>query len=362
MARFLLDNSKYLYLNTFHNYQNILPVWISYNKGLVGKLRKLGFNAYYAWSFRGTYFCLRAGFYFIDHGFEYEGVFSPINIWLSGNAKIIQLWHGLGIKKIGTHDSKSFSNNFYENLKYPANYNINKYMVTPRSFAGIFASAFQIPDRKVIISGLPRNDVFLNIHKPIEISNIEKFRSLKNIGKILFYLPTFRDHGGNPFEGHTINLFEFDRFLERNNCFLVVKMHKYDKSEVHINKYERILILPQDFDMYEILPLGDMLITDYSGVFLDFLMADKPIIFFPYDLKQFLKINRDLYFDYETFVPGPIASNFGELLNYIQVFFNSEQPDNFKERRERLKKKIFDNATSSSSDTIAQWIIKKEHL
>jgi CDP-glycerol glycerophosphotransferase (TagB/SpsB family) len=332
----------------------------------VQELRKIGFNAYYAWSLKGLYFCLRAGYYFLDHGFGYEDIVSPLNIWLSGNAKIIQLWHGLGIKKIGIHDSKSFLNNWlytiYELCQSPANYNINKYMVSPKSYAGIFASAFKIPDKKVIVAGLPRNDVFIkSFNSGLSSPISHKIHQMKNKSKILFYFPTFRDHGGNPFDDRIIDLVKFDRFLQENNYFLIVKLHPHDKSTVNLKIWQRILFLPQNFDLYQILPLGDLLITDYSGIFLDFLLTDKPMIFFSYDLKEFLNVNRNLYVDYQSFVPGPIASNFEELLCYIEQSI-PEQGEDFKEKRENLKKAVFSKESVSSSDTIARWIFKKEKL
>lgn len=360
------DNTKYLYLNTVYKYPSIQPVWISYNKALVKKLQTLGLTAYYAWSFKAIYYCLRAGYYFIDHGYGYGGIFSPINIWLSGNAKIIQLWHGLGIKKIGSHDTKSqsrFEYQLHETFENPLNYLINMYITSPRSFAGILSTAFNVPEKRTIISGLPRNDVFIKHQQPLEKSAaLKEVIQLKSVGKLIFYLPTHRDHGGNPFDGQAIDLLQFEKFLETNNTFLIVKLHPHDSTGFRIKNSKRILVLPQEFDVYEVLPLVDILITDYSGVFLDFLLADKPIVFFPYDLQKFLSDNRSLYFDYETFVPGPIIRSFSDLLDCIQLLLNSKHSDDFQEKRKELKRKIFNDFNSSSSDTIAAWIISREHL
>lgn len=361
------DNTKYLYLNTFYKYPSILPVWISYNKALVTKLQAEGFNAHYAWSFKGLYFCLRARYYFIDHGYGYGGVFSPINIWLSGNAKIIQLWHGLGIKKIGTHDTKSVSkleNLMHETFERPPNYNINTFITSPKSFSGILSTAFNIPAKKTIISGLPRNDVFIapQYNKREKSPIAKKILQLRAFGKLIFYLPTYRDHGGNPFDGQAIDQLQFEQFLEKNNCFLIAKLHPADSTGLSLKSSKRIKILPQDFDVYEVLPAIGILITDYSGVFLDFLIADRPIIFFAYDLQKFLDENRNLYFDYETFVPGPIVQTFNELLSSILRLLDSKHPDDYQEKRRKLKNIIYNKLDSNSSDIIADWIISREHI
>lgn len=357
------DNTKYLYLNTVKNQPLICAIWVSYNKSLIKKMQSLGFKAFYGWSFKGIFYYLRAGYYFIDHGYGYGGVFSPINLWLSGNAKIIQLWHGLGIKKIGAHDLKSVSKFEYllhETFENPPNYIINKYITAPKSFAGILSTAFNIPEKRTIIAGLPRNDVFIFPMKPVEKKvTLEKIIQFKKTGKIIFYLPTYRDHGGNPFEDQIIDFLQLEQFLEKNNVFLMVKLHPHDSQQIRMKNSKRILILPQDFDVYEALPTVDILITDYSGVFLDFLHADKPIIFFAYDLQKFLNDSRSLYFDYESFVPGPIVKNFDDLLHSIQLILEGKVDEYFMKRAE-LKREIFNDFSVSSADTIVKWIISKE--
>ena len=47
----------------------------------------------------------------------------------------------------------------------------------------------------------------------------------------------------------------------------------------------------------DLLRISDVLITDYSGIFFDFLLIQKPIIFFQYDKRKYISKNRELYFD-----------------------------------------------------------------
>ena len=83
------DNSKYLYLNIYHNYPSKLsPIWISENKMVVKQLQDSGYKSYYAWSAKGLFYCFRAKFYFIDHKPGNGNFFSPINLWLSGFGKM----------------------------------------------------------------------------------------------------------------------------------------------------------------------------------------------------------------------------------------------------------------------------------
>src|ERR1051326_9299727 len=53
-------------------------------------------------------------------------------------------------------------------------------------------------------------------------------------------------------------------------------------------------------DINVLLPPTDILITDSSSVFYDFLLLDRPIIFAPFDLTTYLTEDRELYEPYET--------------------------------------------------------------
>ncbi len=67
-------------------------------------------------------------------------------------------------------------------------------------------------------------------------------------------------------------------------------------------------------DPYPFLTLADVLITDYSSVYFDFLLLNKPIIFYPYDYDEYVKYCRRFYFDYFSFTPGEKAYTIKDLL------------------------------------------------
>ena len=70
-----------------------------------------------------------------------------------------------------------------------------------------------------------------------------------------------------------------------------------------------------------------------------FLKTDKPIIFFPFDLKNYITQDRQLYYNYEDITCGPICYNWEEVLNWIEKFkFN---PSLFNEKRLLIKTQFF---------------------
>lgn len=64
------------------------------------------------------------------------------------------------------------------------------------------------------------------------------------------------------------------------------------KKKILLGK--KLLTVPNQMDLYEILPHTDLLITDYSSVYFDYLLLDKPIVFTPTDLGEYSK-NEDCY-------------------------------------------------------------------
>jgi len=58
-------------------------------------------------------------------------------------------------------------------------------------------------------------------------------------------------------------------------------------------------------DLYQVLPYTDVLITDYSSIYFDYLLLDKPIIFTPSDIEDYSR-NRGLLLEpYDYWTPGP---------------------------------------------------------
>jgi CDP-glycerol glycerophosphotransferase (TagB/SpsB family) len=104
-------------------------------------------------------------------------------------------------------------------------------------------------------------------------------------------------------------------------------------------KYPNIKIIKDceiEQDIYTIINQFDILITDYSSIYFDFLLADKPIIFAPFDYEEYITKDRELYYNYNEVTPGPKCRNWDEVLDWIVKF--KENPKLFKEEREKIKK------------------------
>ena len=155
------------------------------------------------------------------------------------------------------------------------------YYVLPDSTCGeIMRNAFQIKKGKVIYSASPRL-----------ISTNKKFTNDKM--KII-YMPTFRD-GGNVIENDWSDL---DLELKKRRLMFDVKLHPFDNVlGDELKNLQSFNILAVD-DVYEELPKYDLLISDYSSVFIDALYLNIPTILHAYDLESYTLKSRELYLDF----------------------------------------------------------------
>lgn len=343
-GRRFADNPRYFYLFLSQNKQlGIRPIWISHSKSLVKELILAGYEAYWYKSLKGIWYCLRGKVYL------YDNYTKDISFYLSGNAKKINLWHGIPLKKIQM-------DNKYDEVRHPktlwkrivflprrmSDEKASHYILSPsHSFASIFSSAFCT--KRVIICGYPRCDSFTTHWIAPFLLEKEK-RCLEQLKKIqtkrvLLYMPTFRESEKKFFD--LVDPREFLLFLESHNYFLCVKLHPKSKLEPKWKKIKSksFLLLDANTDPYLYISYSDALITDYSSIFFDYLLTDKPILFFCYDLIEYLEKSRKLYFSYEKATPGKKVHNLQELQIALEDWNSLVQET--KKRKKYIKEKVW---------------------
>lgn len=243
----------------------------------------------------------------------------------------IDLFHGFPLKTMGVmneeenRDRSKFYDIISNNIDFCISYS-NLYTFLMSSCTSLKADKFKI-------TGAPRNDLLTNENsKKILEELIHK--DLKN-KTIIFYVPTFRKRyagdgsiieDGSDFDEILSNFKDLDEFFSNNNIHLVVKKHAFNSERWSVNESENVSFLTNemlynnDIDSYDILGASDMLITDYSSVYFDYLLLDRPIIFFSKDLEEY-RTNRGLLLEpYEFWTPGPKALNYEELTESISKF------------------------------------------
>jgi CDP-glycerol glycerophosphotransferase (TagB/SpsB family) len=160
-------------------------------------------------------------------------------------------------------------------------------------------------------------------------------------------MPTFRDSEKKLFD--IVDFEEFNNFLKNNKYILLIKAHPMSKLQDKMNNinYSNIININSNEDPYIFTSLTNMLITDYSSIFFDYLLTKNPIVFFPYDLKEYMGGSRELYYDYDEITPGYKAYDMEGLKTSIKM--SLEQNDRYIDKRKKLLNNIFKYNDGNSS-------------
>jgi len=230
------DNSKYLfeYVNKYH--PEIKAIWLTRNQDTYKLVKKKGYRVYKTYSLKGVYYSLRAKVGIVSTGLN------DINMYLTGNMQIIQLWHGTPLKKIMFDDKITFRRPnilrkllflIFPFLKRNLYYSDALLIATSEEVQKKISSAFKVPLDRVKITGYPRNDSFFqNYQENLEF--LKKLLYFKSQGKILaIYMPTHRKEGKMDISRILFsNLKLIDKKLQMLNCILLVKLHYYHTNEI----------------------------------------------------------------------------------------------------------------------------------
>lgn len=343
------DNAKYLFLHVASERPDVRPVWVTRNDATVAALRARGFEAYRARSVRGTWLQLRAGVVVLTH------TLGDVDRWAVGGAETVMLWHGVPLKTVAW-DAELADAPFPTRLAM--RYFIRQYdrvALPGRGTRDALASGFRLDPGRFIVTGYPRIDALVRAVPDADVGAdgpaYDRVRQLAEEGRILLYLPTFReapaDRAGIRFTPDRLD--RFDRLLASHDAHLVLKLHPRERLDVDLGRYPRIVSLPSDVDVYPLLSATDVLLTDYSSVFVDYLLLDRPVVFYLYDFERY-RDERGFYYDYESVTPGPRAETFEELLAALDRTLAGA--DEFGDERAIVADRFFDVPAGAGAATV----------
>ncbi|MBU1015354.1 CDP-glycerol glycerophosphotransferase family protein [Patescibacteria group bacterium] len=359
-------NSKYVFLHVAKEHkEEVKAIWISRNRRIVRELRAQGFPAYFWFSLQGFWYPLRAKFFIYDASIE------TISYWLSGGAKKVLLWHGIPLKKIEQDVQKGesmrvrlFTSKGFLGLLFwfflPWRFLKPDYAIaTSEEFRKIFSSAFRVPEERISVVGFPKNDIYFKDMSGAgvgaDLKAIEEMKEFRKQGKrVILYAPTWRDTAGRVFLGEESEQEKLNLFLQERNAVWFSKMHVLAKAAIPQRKrYDALRFVDSDSDADLLLNHTDVLVTDYSGIFFEFLLLDRPMAFFPYDYEKYVSKDRELYFDYNEATPGPKAYAPEELFAALEEVL---EKDNYQAERRRVRDMTYARPDGGASERTYQAI------
>ncbi len=291
-------------------------------------------NIFFISRFRGLFIFLKAKYVFYDIG----------TTWIrpSEHQIVGQLWHGTPLKKIGRSVSP-----------YRKKERLNAFsfvITTSKEFKQIFAEAFECSEEQVLIFEYPRNDYLLQPeYKVLKLYQNQTYK--KNI----LWMPTFRksyyDGMGHREQCHDFALSFFsdnrelkilNEYLCDKEYFLTIKLHpaSIDNSLLfpnfsNIKIFNNLEYASLNVQNYSFVSCFDVLITDYSSIYFDWVLLDRPLAFTIDDIDEYSE-ERGFVFDNPLeYMPGEIIHSQKEFYNFIEKL--SGDADNYVLQRKQIR-------------------------
>lgn len=255
------------------------------------------------------------------------------------NQKIINLWHGMPLKKIGK--LKDYNRTF-DYFSYVICYS--------DFFESTMKESFGVNSDRLVISGSPRNDeLFSN-------------ESLLNT---VIWMPTYRDDSKKVlfYEDNSF-LLNLDKILLHKNIKLTIKPHPLDTKFHEIFKkttFKNINIVDDDYiltrwgSLYKMLAVTKALITDYSSVYIDYLLLLRPIAFTIEDKEDYLQSRGVNFSNLDELLPGPKLNDLESFSLFFDVV-NNEINDDYKENRKQVRNKFYKYKDENSTKRILNMV------
>lgn len=223
--------------------------------------------------------------------------------------KYLATWHGTPLKTLG----KEQKYKFFDHKRTQRNFLQASHIISPNPHATkIQLGSYDIErvyTGLIAETGYPRIDLTLNITES-EKEKIKLELGLIDNKPVVLYAPTWRG---------TLQDVEFDTTqltkdideLTKRDCQVIFRGHSLLEDKLEEVSLD-CTIVPEWIDTNSLLGVVDILITDYSSVFFDFIPLNKPILLYAYDYEEYEK-ERGLYFKLEE-MPGSVSYTLDSLL------------------------------------------------
>ncbi|WP_299811335.1 CDP-glycerol glycerophosphotransferase family protein [uncultured Shewanella sp.] len=395
------DNSKYLYLH-WQQTKFIRCIWISGNPEVIKQLQRQNLEVYYRWSAIGIFHALTAKYYF------YNSYIGDINQWLANGATKVNLWHGLPMKKIEFDINTGPMAHVFnpkgklalcEQWLVAHQQRITPdLMLSPSALVNsLFNSAFRLNDSsnrlakgtnvhaadgsvtsgtKLLRATNPRTDYYTQYtskRQPLEkIFSSNKQEKMAPNGNnaptqatqpsIILYVPSWRDSHkqGNPYS-KAFDWQQLSNHLVNHNQLFLLRLHPNEANLAQeLTSYPNIINISQREDVYGFLQQVDLLITDYSSLFIDALPLNTPICFYRFDEQHYQQDCRDMY-SYAAELPelAPKCTNFDELLEQLAPEAITKQQKSYQEDYQNVSELFWGKDTPNAFEALEEWIGKR---
>ena len=245
-------------------------------------------------------------------------------------------------------------------------YRWNTFIVSTSAFAAHQrCKTFSGGEDRIIVTGLPRNDRLFYKAKSQYNDRIIDRKAKKTI----VWMPTFKTHKDGKRTDYSTktsndisllderNLKRLDKKLHDSQITLIIKPHPaQDLAKLKIQETKNIKLITNEdlkkekMEVYDLLRISDALITDYSSIYIDYLLLDRPIAFDLCDLKSYSKGIGFNSSNPRSLMPGTQIESFDNLIQFVQDI--NDGKDSFCDERRKLTKACHKYIDSHSTERL----------
>lgn len=359
-----LDNSKYFFLQSSQYLDSTYKViFITERLDVQKALSDEGLLVQLYPSKQAIFTLLTANVVIVDSVEWYK----KLKFYFLYGSKIIQLWHGVGFKYIEISKLKNevgsknyllrvFFYYFRLGFRLIIGRHVQYDVVNTTSefyLKNVFKPAFN--SKLYTKFGYSRNiakdygnSFLLNTDAKI-FHRLEGWK--KNSKKIILITPTFRETQLMPMNLDQVDLEKLDIWCEKNNFVLIFKFHPSEKNTKSISG-RSIFQYDSQKDIYPLFKYTSGMVVDYSSIYMDYLLMNKPIYYYVPDLDSYRKNDHEIQFDYDEMIAGHKVQNWEQLLSMLI------SNDVFESERAKLKKIAFDDVDQNISTKHIIYLMK----
>lgn len=262
---------------------------------------------------------------------------SPIGIIPAKEQHVIQMWHGSPCKGGQSYECRTdgWVNPYYTG-----------FLSASKHFDHIYSEVFSVPESKMMLCGHPRTDILFRNNQKYDLGEYKK---------LVIWTPTYRKYKKYRYgvekqlqnDDKLIPIIPVENFEDINNYLkrigvkIVIKLHPMQSLDSYRLKELDYFMLfsDEDFkargiDLYKFMTQCDAMITDYSSIYWDFLVLDRPIAFTEDDAEDYATGRGFVMDDPEKYKPGPKLFTLSDFYKFVDDLAAGK--DDYVEQRKEM--------------------------
>lgn len=267
---------------------------------------------------------------------------------------IVNLWHGIPLKKLlalANDQVRAHTDRMSFRRKERAHYAglISSSAMDSHAMAAMF---HPLRYDQMWVTGLPRTDFLCQSVERLPAylrDGLGRIQAIKKGRRMILYAPTYRQtkvSGASYYHFRQAEVDALRALLDRHDAVLGLRLHYFKNSQDLFNFSSMIdghRIIELDHDQFPdiacVLREADLVVTDYSSVYVDALFLERPVFSFAYDYDHYRHEQDGLLYDMDIVFPGPLVQTSEALVAALDQ--ELETPRQVSSDRYLVARKVF---------------------